>query len=1468
MMKPPKAAGMVLGLILAVGPLLVSLNGASAQPPNRRASRFHPDASFTAQSLLRNAATHVEQRQWAEAIAIYQRVINEFGETVAQVPQDDPAADPLGISQLYVDARQDCHRRLAELPAEALAVYRRRVDPEAERWFRQGQAERDRALLRKVVDIAFCSSWGDDALNLLGDIAFREGRFGEALVCYRRIVPDEGAASGLVYPDSELDPALIAAKKLLCRAAMGEVGNPDEVVAAFARSYADAKGSLAGRTGPLKDSLAEALRNDGLAAPAQQDSRWTTFAGAPSRTRIAPAAVDVGSFQWKVRLEPIAPARPIGPFGGRGFAATNAPPRADRGLAYHPIVVGDQVIYCDGSRLVAHNLSDRPVSAASTAAGEAEVKVAWAQALHQDSDARLARMALSAPRYTVTAHGDRIYARLGPSGSKMGANVLLAVRNDREVDGKLLWRKASNDVPLPRQQAAGPGRYAVFEGSPVVDRQNVYIGLTEAGTMTALYVACLDADTGAPRWVRFLGEATPAADAMAGMPFSDDVGSRLLSFDGATLYYQTNLGVVAALDAETGGIRWLATYPQREGRGESQSIQRDLNPAVVHNGLVIVAPDDSPEIFALDAATGRLLWRNAEMKDVVHLLGVARGRVVATGNHVYFLDVATGKTLSYWPQSGAGYQGYGRGLLAGDQVYWPTRNEIHVLDQATGLKSDRGPIPLQQAFGTGGGNLAVGDGYLIVAQEDALVVFCQNSRLIDRLRELIVQVPDNAVNYVRLARVAEATGQDELALESLDSAVKLARAGDLFDGQPLADQARSQRFSLLMRLGSRAVAAQDWDQAARRFAGAAESSASDRDRLAARLLLAESLQRKGDAKGAVGLLQDLLAQEPLRGLAVQADDRRTVRADLLITERLAGLLRERGRALYDPYERQAQALLERGKRTGDPRLLEEVERAYPVSSVVPEALLSLAAILEARKQPAEAARAYKRLLTASTDDASRARALLGLGRCYEAQGYWVPARDALARAQARHGEIRLDGERDITVGSLVAERLASPPFDHMTGDLAEPALELPLVRSWNARWSQAAQPLAAEGVPPSAAASRIFLAVGTKLRPIDLADGHDAWTAELGGEAVWLGYLADRLVAATENRLVALDVARGTVRWSFDGADPSAGRRPADPFRRPSPADAAQGNAPAPRLHGFRIVGNRIFCGRGDRELLALDGDSGLIDWSYSPASRSINAHFWVGPRRTLIQVRDPNAILVLDTDSGQRRAEFPQQEQDQPWPRDPLPVDDDHAALVSDARTITLFDMTRGTHAWTYREPSALPRSGPPRLIGDAGRLLALRDGSELVRLDLATGERLWSRLLGVEDLTESPDALALDGERIYCATGRTLTAYRLADGTPQWRHFLNGPATGWAVALTDRYVAAYPRPARPLDQAALDRLPLVLCRRDTGRLVQRLLFDAPVSRLAVRLAPGSALIATQEGAWALASREKAGRPGAGRND
>ena len=95
--------------------------------------------------------------------------------------------------------------------------------------------------------------------------------------------------------------------------------------------------------------------------------------------------------------------------------------------------------------------------------------------------------------------------------------------------------------------------------------------MTDRREQTATYVACFDANTGASRWVRYLGAASSEVDNFmrwAGWALRDpspgDYGHRLLSLDGPFLYYQTNLGAVVALEAETGVVRWVANYPRQD----------------------------------------------------------------------------------------------------------------------------------------------------------------------------------------------------------------------------------------------------------------------------------------------------------------------------------------------------------------------------------------------------------------------------------------------------------------------------------------------------------------------------------------------------------------------------------------------------------------------------------------------------------------------------------------------------------------------------------------------------------------------------------------------------------------------------------------------------------------------------------------------------------------------------------------
>ena len=485
-------------------------------------------------------------------------------------------------------------------------------------------------------------------------------------------------------------------------------------------------------------------------------------------------------------------------------------------------------------------------------------------------------------------------------------------------------------------------------------QRNVYVAVTDRGVQTATYVACFDADTGAARWARYVGAASPEPDNnlgfMGGMQPSTsspgDFNHRLLSLDGSTLYYQTNLGAWRrSMRRPVRYSGWRVIHARRLHQ-LGGAVERDLNPAVIHDGRVFIAPSDADAIFAFDSSSGRLLWKTERIADDIklsHLLGVAKGRLVATGNRVVLIDSKTGKLLHAWPDSGKALDGYGRGLLAGDMIYWPTQNEIQVLDQRTGLRADP-PIKLLETYHAKGGNLVAGDGYLIVAQADGLVVFCQNSRLIERYRQQIVRAPEDAANYFRLARAAEAIGSDQDALEMYGHAIEKAHAQrDHRRGSIGRRRAQSEipacSFAWAPRPGKPASGIEPPFYST----SAGEVTRSANERLEAELSLADVLLDASKPRDAVAICQRLLSDDRLRNLPVAAaDGHRTVRADLLIADRLKSIVGQHGRAVYAAFDEEAAALFERGKKEKDPRVLDHLCRAYPEARVIPDASSSSA----------------------------------------------------------------------------------------------------------------------------------------------------------------------------------------------------------------------------------------------------------------------------------------------------------------------------------------------------------------------------------------------------------------------------------------------------------------------------------------------------------------------------------------------
>ena len=90
------------------------------------------------------------------------------------------------------------------------------------------------------------------------------------------------------------------------------------------------------------------------------------------------------------------------------------------------------------------------------------------------------------PRYTLTAYGNKIYARMGSlsaaylSGMRRRGSSSSLVALDWSTQGKLLWQQQSVTLSLPnRPPDRNDNRSMSFEGTPVADEQGVYMAVTD-----------------------------------------------------------------------------------------------------------------------------------------------------------------------------------------------------------------------------------------------------------------------------------------------------------------------------------------------------------------------------------------------------------------------------------------------------------------------------------------------------------------------------------------------------------------------------------------------------------------------------------------------------------------------------------------------------------------------------------------------------------------------------------------------------------------------------------------------------------------------------------------------------------------------------------------------------------------------------------------------------------------------------
>jgi outer membrane protein assembly factor BamB len=813
----------------------------------------------------------IRQENWSKAIDQCQVVLGKNAETLAPVSADH-----------FVQAYILVHQRIAALPAPALKIYRNRVDGQAKKLYEEGLAKRDVAVLKRLIKEAFCSKYGEEALELLGDLAFEQGRFEEAQRWWRMIslpaseplnsLPKEEQSKFalLSYPSPQKNLARIRAKQLLGLLFMGDQAKFDNEIKTFTEIHGMAEGALAGQKGNLAKILESISKSIAPANEGTLLSSWPTFAGASDRQGAHGSLLSHPN--WLAHLRAERPCRfdlvERRHVAEKGNPQPDSPKSTSPSFPYFPTIVDRFVLIADASGVALYD----PINEKSTV---------W-QSNDQNRNARAP--STTEPYHTVTIYESKAFACLGQDeNSKL---VCLDVDLGADLSLQKRWQVGAS--------SASEKDPWVYEGSPVVENGRAFVSIIQkTASQTNHAVICYNADSGTTLWRREVCHAA-RLDAAQSSP-----SCNLLTLGEGRVYFCSHSGAIACLDSFSGQMIWAVRYHLKSASHPARSAApRPSSPCIFANGRLFAAPLDSDRLLNLDAFSGQLLW-GREGQERVQLLGVGQNRLIFTTEQgIRWLDTATGADVQSHPDGGTGsLPSRGRGLLAGNLVFWPTQQGLFVLTQKDGdFPDDLNVYHLLK--GQPLGNLALTSKVLAVAGPHDMSVYVSPALKRDQLRN----EPDKNPKSIKfLTRQAWA---DLDSLNFKDAADRFALAAEQIQGGHNQQENQglpailSEQHLALCRLAERLEQQSSLEEAETCLASAAGSSFSPYQQALAKFQKAKMLQDAGRIDQAVAAWQSISSESRFRLERLNDEAGLPQPAAWLAAQKIDSIIRESGLEKY------------------------------------------------------------------------------------------------------------------------------------------------------------------------------------------------------------------------------------------------------------------------------------------------------------------------------------------------------------------------------------------------------------------------------------------------------------------------------------------------------------------------------------------------------------------------------------------
>jgi outer membrane protein assembly factor BamB len=569
----------------------------------------------------------VAEKKWDRVLQKLDEIVDEAGETVW-------SAD----GKIYTSVSDYVRHRIMSLPADGLAFYRVRYDGEARALLEEGLRKQSTPLLDQV-DLKYPASiHAGAALDASASVLIDHGRYVPAVVRLERLLARPKSADS--SRAATRLRAMALAKLGFCQAKLGDLSGARRISERLKKDGFRGKVTLGGGQDALV-FIKKVLDGGQVHSLIEAVSSWPAPGGHADHAR---PMIDLGpnlSRRWTVKI-------------GDGTPVKKQPVRRGIRSSYNrygnqmmkvqvspmPVVDREGVVYVNtGTALYAFDHitgRQRWVAKPRTpAAPKAAQPGMFVRPFNNYQTMAMWYRWQGAT--TASVGGGRVYAVeiMGVSNQ-----ALLSLGAFDASSGKRVW---SFDQTSDSGEFKGQ---AYFPWAPRYDDGRL-IGIAIHRDQT--FLVSLDAATGKVQWKLFL-----AADPVLGTnahyrrTLMAKLGQPVMISDGVA-YVATGMGAVAAVEARTGQLRWIAKYPRTAIKVTKQSHYTQYSSLgswsggmpMIERGKLYLPAWDSKELLVFDCGSGRI-ERTIPRGDFTHFIGVRDGVVFLSGRQTVALDAQTG----------------------------------------------------------------------------------------------------------------------------------------------------------------------------------------------------------------------------------------------------------------------------------------------------------------------------------------------------------------------------------------------------------------------------------------------------------------------------------------------------------------------------------------------------------------------------------------------------------------------------------------------------------------------------------------------------------------------------------------------------------------------------------------------------------------------------------------------------------